>query len=100
MTAKSERGEHVGICASFEKASGKNNLIHVSNVNDETHDVPNEVSELCVPETRFDQQTHTHHNSGVNKTPLTRLFSGSTPLMSLFYRFNAVNAAIFWAQRC
>ena len=36
VTANSERGEHVGINASFENASGSNSILHVSNVNDET----------------------------------------------------------------
>ena len=63
VTAISERGEHVGINASFENASGNNNILHVSNVNDETrHNIPGEVCELSVPETHFDRQTHTHHN--------------------------------------
>ena len=76
VTAKSERGEHLGVCASFEKASGNNNLIHVSNVYDETrHDVPNKVSELSVPAIRFDQQTHTHHNSGVNATKVVNFLA-------------------------
>ena len=52
MTANSERGEHVGVNASFENESGNNNILHVSNVNDETrHNIPDEVSELLVPET-------------------------------------------------
>ena len=56
VTANSERGEHVGIKASFENASGNNNILHVSKVNDVTrHNIPEEVSELSVPETR------THH---------------------------------------
>ena len=64
VTANSERGEHVGINASFENASGNNNILRVSNVNDETrHNIPDEVNELSVPETRFDRQTHTHHNN-------------------------------------
>ena len=68
-TANSERGEHVGIDASFENASGNNNILHVSNVNDETrYNIPDEVSELSVPETRFDRQSHTHYNHvAVNK---------------------------------
>ena len=62
VTANSERGEHVGINASFENASGNNIILHVSNVNDETQrNVPDEVSELSVPETHFSRQTHTHH---------------------------------------
>ena len=36
--------------------------MHVSNVNDETrHNIPDKVSELSVPETHFDRQTHTNH---------------------------------------
>ena len=63
VSANSERGEHVGINASFENASGNNNTLGVSNVNDETrHNIPDEVSELSVPETHFDRQPHTHHN--------------------------------------
>ena len=61
--AKSERGEHVGINALFEKASGNNNILHVPIVNDETrHNIPDKVSELSIPEKLFDRQTHTYHN--------------------------------------
>ena len=62
VNANSERGEHVGIKASFQNASGNNDILHTSIVNDETrHDIPDEVSELSVPETHFDRQAHTHH---------------------------------------
>ena len=62
VTAFLERGEHVGISACIENASENNNVLHVSNVNDETrNNIPDEVSELSVPETRFDRQKHTHH---------------------------------------
>ena len=62
VTANSECGEHVGISASFENASENNNILRVSNVNDETRqNIPDEVSELSVPAARFDRQTHTHH---------------------------------------
>ena len=62
VTANSERGERVGINASFENASENNNTLRVSNVNDETRqNIPDEVSELSVPETHFDRQPHTHH---------------------------------------
>ena len=45
VSANSERREHVGFFTSFENASGNNNILHVSNVNDETrHKVPDEVS--------------------------------------------------------
>ena len=67
VTANSERGEHVGVNTSFENASRNTNIPHVSNVNDETrHKIPDEVSELPVPETHFDRQAHTHHNNSVN----------------------------------
>ena len=61
-TANSERGEQVMIIASFEKASENNNVLNVPNVNDETrNNIPDEVSELSVPESRVDRRTHTHH---------------------------------------
>ena len=62
VSANSERREHVGINAPFENASENNNTLGVSNVNDETrHDIQDEVSELSVPETRFNRQPHSHH---------------------------------------
>ena len=62
VTANSERGERVGINASFENASENNNILRVTNVNDEIRrNIPDEVSKLSVPETRFDRQTRTHH---------------------------------------
>ena len=58
VSASSERREHVGV----DIPSEKNNLLAVSNVNDETrHNIANEVSELSVLETHFDRQPHTHH---------------------------------------
>ena len=61
VTANSERGERVGINASFENAS-ENNILRLSNVNDETRqNIPDEVSEFLVPETRFDRHPHTRH---------------------------------------
>ena len=62
VAANSECGEHVGITAPFENASGNNNLLHVSNVNHATrHNIPDEVCELSVPETHFHRQAHTYH---------------------------------------
>ena len=67
VVANSERGEHVGINASFGNASGNNSTLGVSNSNDETrHNIPDEVSELSVPETHFDRQAHTHHRHSRN----------------------------------
>ena len=36
VAANSERGEHAGLNAPLENASGNNNILHVSNVNEET----------------------------------------------------------------
>ena len=48
------------INASLENVSVNNNI---RNGNDDTRkNIPNEVSELSVPETHFDRQVHTHHN--------------------------------------
>ena len=62
VSANSERREQVGISTSFENASGNNDTLGVSNVNDEARqNIPDEVSELSVSETRFDRQPPTHH---------------------------------------
>ena len=93
VSANSERREHVGINASFENASGNNNTLGVSNVNDETrHNIPDEVSELSVPETHFDRQAHTHHN--LTTEQVRRLFS----LTSITWR-NKLLANLKIAQR-
>ena len=64
ITANSERGVNAGINTFFDDVSGNNNVLHVSNVNDETrNNFPDEVSELSVPEARFDRQTRTHHKT-------------------------------------
>ena len=56
VTANSERGQHSGITAPFEYASENNIVLHISNVNDETrNNIPDEASQLSVPETRFDR---------------------------------------------
>ena len=62
VAANSKYREHVGIDASFGNASGNDKVQQVSNGNDETrNNISDEVSELLVPNTRFDRQTHTHH---------------------------------------
>ena len=54
VSANSERREHVEIKVSFENASGNNDTLGVSNVNDGTrHNILDVVSELLVPETRL-----------------------------------------------
>ena len=50
ITANLERGEQIGINASFENESGNNNVLHISNVNDEArNNIPDERSKLSVP---------------------------------------------------
>ena len=72
VLANSERGEHAEINASFENASGNNNVLHVPNGNDETrNNISDEVSELSVAETRFYRQAHTHHNDLIFYFPTT-----------------------------
>ena len=62
VTAISERREHIGITAPFEKVSQKNTTLHVLSRNDETrNNIPDQVSELWVPGKHFDWQPHTHH---------------------------------------
>ena len=83
VSANSERREQVGINTSFENASRNNNTLGVSNVNDETrHNVPDEVSELSVPETHFDRQPHSHHNIECLQSFVSQLFSLFRHLMS------------------
>ena len=74
VSANSERREHIGINASFENASRNDDTLGVSNENDETrHNIPDEVSELLVPETHFDRQPHTHHRGSSTFCPLLLL---------------------------
>ena len=62
--AISERREHIGIIASFENISERNNKLHVLNVNNQTRNkTPDEACELSVPRTRFDKQPNTHHRN-------------------------------------
>ena len=63
VSANSERKERVGINASSKNASGSNDTLGASNVNDETrHNITDEVCEMSVPETHFGWQRHTHHS--------------------------------------
>ena len=64
VSANLERKERVGVNASFENASKKNDTLNVSNVNDETrHNIQDGVSELSAPEIHFDRQSQTHHSN-------------------------------------
>ena len=63
MSASSERRERTGINASFENVSeNNNNMLSVTNINDEPrYNAQDAVSELSVPGTYFDRQSHTYH---------------------------------------
>ena len=95
VSANPERREHVGNNTFFENASGNNNTSGVSNVNHETrHNIPDEVSELSVPETHFDRQAHTHHRAlwklnAFHLKSQVRVQSGTVPQTSWNYdRYN------------
>ena len=63
VSVNSERREQVGISAPFESASGSNDTLGISKVNDETrNNFADEVGELSVRETHFDRQSQTHHS--------------------------------------
>ena len=88
VSANSERREQVEINTSFENASGNNNTLGVSNVNDETrHNIPDEVSELWVPETHFDRQPHTHHMVTGPSIPNHHMLTGQTTQPNQFPEF-------------
>ena len=77
VSANSELREHVGINTSFENASGNNNTIGVSNVNDEIRpNIPERVSELSVPEILFERQAHTHHMVTGPSNPTHHMVTG------------------------
>ena len=56
FSVTSERREQVGISAPFESASGTNDTLGISKVNDATrNNFADEISELLVPEPHFDR---------------------------------------------
>ena len=62
VSANSECREHAGIGDSFENASENNNTIGVTSLNDEARrNSQDVVSELSVPGTQSDRQSHIHH---------------------------------------
>ena len=64
VIANSDRGEHIRITSSIGNVSEKNNTFHKLKANDETQgNISHKVSELSVPRTHFDRQSHTHHNN-------------------------------------
>ena len=62
VSANSERREHGGINPPFVSASEDNNLLSVTNINDEPrYNTQDAVSELSATGIHFDRQSHTHH---------------------------------------
>ena len=62
ITKNSECGESIEVTASFKNVSERNNTFHELNTNDETRgNIPDKLSDLSVPRTHFDWQSHTHH---------------------------------------
>ena len=87
-SAGSERREHVGINASFENASGNDNTLGVSNVSDQTrHNIPDEVSELSVPKTRFNRQPQTHHTVTGRSNPNHHMVTAQAAQRNQFPEF-------------
>ena len=64
VTGNTERGGRIGIAASLENASERNNAFHELNANDQTRrNNSDEVSKLSVSGTLFDRQPHTDHKT-------------------------------------
>ena len=62
VSANSERREHGGINPPSDSASENNNMLSVPNISDgPRYNTQDAVSELSVPGTHRDQQSHTHH---------------------------------------
>ena len=71
VIANSESGEQVGIFASFENVSDRNNTFQELNVTDETRGYkPDEVNGLSVPKAFSDRQPQIHHNDLICKSSI------------------------------
>ena len=64
VSANSERREHGGLNTPSDSASENNNMLSVTNINDESrHCIQGAVSELSVSGTRLDRQSHAYHTT-------------------------------------
>ena len=62
LMAIPELGEYIRITACYENVCEGNNTLNVLITNEETRNkIPDEVSELSIPETHFVRDSHTHH---------------------------------------
>ena len=65
-----EPGQHIGITAPFENVSESNNTLHMLKTNDESENsIPNNISELSIPDTYFDRKPQTHHMVNLTDNP-------------------------------
>ena len=91
VTANSECGERIGITASFENVSERNNTFHELNANDGTRgNIPVEVSELSVPRTHFNWKPFTNHSGSYFLPESSNCFKSLDILTSTdlnFYQF-------------
>ena len=62
ITANSERGERIGITASFENVSERSNTFHELNANDETRGTSQTKYVNCRSQEHFLTGNHTHHS--------------------------------------
>ena len=63
----------------LKNASGNNITLGASNVNEDSrHNIPDEVSELSVPETYFDRQAHKHHMVAGQTNQIPEYLTGHT----------------------
>ena len=77
VSANSEGREHSGTNPPFENASENNSTLGVTNINDETRrNIQDEVSELSVPGTHFERQSHTHHMVTGPSNPAHHMVTG------------------------
>ena len=78
VSANSERREHGGINPPFDSASENNNMLSVTNINDEPrYNTQDAVSELSVTGTHFDRQSHTHHMASGASNEIHHMVTGA-----------------------
>ena len=78
VSANSERREHGGINPPFVSASEDNNVLSVTNINDEPrYNTQDAVSELSVTGTHFDRQSHTHHMASGASNEIHHMVTGA-----------------------
>ena len=78
VSVNSERREHGGIDPPFVSASGDNDMLSVTNINDEPrYNTQDAVSELSVTGVHFDRQPHTHHMASGASNEIHHMVTGA-----------------------